>query len=102
MSDPVGSNDFRWPFAAIDAYKPIKDPDRWHVCPLCKVHPRIWVFDNGRRAKCCCGRNVYLPSQVSAQSIMACMRFNGGSLRFYDNDALRKNWNFYAMQILEL
>lgn len=54
-----------WDRATIDAYlkleenKHVRYPEKWNTCPLCGQKPRVWIFDNGRYAKCLCSREKY-------------------------------------------
>lgn len=99
MAEPIGNSDWRWQYATIDVYVPLEDARGWELCPVCLVHPRIWIFDNGRYAKCCCVLNRYSGAEVAADSINSSLRHNGRSGFYYDSDALRKNWNFHVSQL---
>jgi hypothetical protein len=88
------TEEIRWRNATIDAYEPVPDSEDWRECPKCMRRPRAWVFDNGRYAKCQCGEK-YSAAEVQAESIVAFMKRNGGSLLGYDSDELRLNWNKY-------
>jgi hypothetical protein len=89
----IDDEHWRWKHAVIDAYKPIGETEmEWLACPVCKVHPRIWEFDNGRYAKCVCG-DLYEGAQASAESIMDVHIRDGGNVSAYDVDDLRKAWN---------
>lgn len=81
-----------WRVHTIDAYKDPENPGDWLPCAACGVRPRVWVFDNGRYAKCWCSDLYGLP-QAEAEGICTHMRANGGSILNYDRDALRKAWN---------
>ena len=90
-------SDLRWHMATIWAYKPVKDPDAWLECPACKTKPRVWLFDNGRYAKCLCDEK-YKAARVSAVAINAVWR-ETGSTELYDRDELRRNWNAHVQNI---
>jgi hypothetical protein len=84
----------KWSFATIDAYVPISDASvlnktDWLPCPKCGEVPRLWIFDNGRHAKCCCGFDPYSAAPVRVESIMSVYR-RTGSTEDYDEDAIRQ------------
>lgn len=82
-----------------DFYKPVEKPEEWKVCPVCKVKPLVWEFDNGRYAKCGC------ENAVRAESTLSFITRNENKFAL-DNekfdymsefkDALRDNWNAYC------
>ena len=74
-----------------NTYKPLENTSGWEICPVCKVHPRTWQFDNGRFADCKCGE-LYKSSGVSAIAVMTYYRKHGTLAGFPDNE-LRDNWN---------
>lgn len=86
----------RWEYSCISAYIPVPIDEDWLECPSCNRKPRVWVFDNGRYARCQCGYK-YDPCKVSAQSIWECHNLNNGDVSGYDKDALRKAWNEYVL-----
>jgi hypothetical protein len=85
----------RWEYHVISAYVPITDwftsDQDWMKCSRCNVKPRVWIFDNGRFAKCLCAHK-YGKAQAEAISINEGTRNNS-----YDHDELRKNWNHYVL-----
>ena len=83
--------EMRWRSAAISSYLPVPDGEDWHTCPVCLAKPRIWVFDNGRHAKCLCSL-VLGPPRVSAISIVEA-RCCPDWPNSYDRDRLRQAWN---------
>jgi hypothetical protein len=93
----MSADDLLWSMHVIGAYEPLEDcfnyaVTDWHKCPKCCQRPRIWVFDNGRYAKCLCG-TPYGPAQAKAESICDHLRANNGSALSYDGAALMKAWN---------
>lgn len=89
------SEDLLWSFHVIDSYKELEGSVGWNLCPVCKVTPRIWIFNNGRVAKCLCS-NLYGEPQARAESILSVVHRSGGSSQDYDYDDLRKAWNKYT------
>ena len=87
------AEEWEWDIACIDAFVPPDDGKDWDECPKCHVLPRIWVFDNGRYAKCLCSKGKYIEAEVSAEDIMTVHRRDHGDTTNYDVDALRKAWN---------
>ena len=83
-----------WDLHTIDAYEPLKDPDRWIICPVCGCLPRTWVFDNGRFAKCKCAEK-YAPAMARAESIVSYYQRRGDTAG-HDFNALRTAWNKWA------
>lgn len=88
---PIQGHD-KWQYHVIDAYKPLVSTKGWRICPKCKEFPRLWIFDNGRYAKCCCGYK-YEASGVKAEPIMEYVRRNNGSMLGFDDLELQRNWN---------
>ena len=86
---------WRWRYATIGAYEFLDSLKGWKRCPLCKEWPKVWIFDNGRYAKCCCGEK-YGKAQAGAESIMSVHIRNNGNVSEYNCDDLRKNWNKYV------
>jgi len=84
----------KWKTHVIDAYEPLENVEGWLKCPRCGEHPRVWSFDNGRHAKCCCSK-LYDPAPVRAESIMSVYKRCDGDTYWYDDDELRKAWNEY-------
>ncbi len=83
-------------YDCIDAYKDPSDDEHWEVCPCCELRPKVWKFDNGQSTACGCGESRYDHFSVHAESIMSHHKRNNGSLKDYDSDQLRKNWNEYC------
>lgn len=82
----------KWEHATISAYVEPKDSVWWFKCRKCHERPRVWRFDNGCHAKCCCGYK-YDPAPARSESVMSHVRRHDGSLVGYDGDALRMAWN---------
>jgi hypothetical protein len=62
----------------------------WVECKVCLELPRLWIFDNGKYAKCSC-YDQYEPG-VSSVSVMEWYKINK-SFGSYPSDELRVNWN---------
>lgn len=85
--------DLRWRNAAINAFKPVSQPESWLSCPKCGVKPRAWEFDNGSYAACLCSEKYARGEcDVSSESIGDYYRRLKTAVD-YDHDGLRKNWN---------
>lgn len=73
-------------------YKSLEDlrekPEDWNTCQLCETKPRLWIFDNGRHARCECK-----DSAVQAISIWQYHEMHNGDMTNYDNSPLRDAWN---------
>jgi len=83
-----------WEFRASPDYIPPSNPTNWKECPKCGHKPRVWIFDNGRSAKCqCCER--YGPPMARAESVMCHYQRCGGT-EGYDCDGLLNVWNKYV------
>ena len=72
-------------------------PDNWDKCPICENKPKVWVFDNGRYAKCDCYELYGKFDQngekiVSAVSVGDWARKKRDFLK-YPFTELRDNWN---------
>lgn len=86
----------------IDAYvSPEQDltiPEgEWEPCPNCKLTPKVWRFDNGRRTACGCWESMYDHHSIHAESIMSVHKRTGGvQMNLYDSDELRLNWNHWC------
>jgi len=77
-------------YNCIDAYK---DTDAsWKACPKCQAKPKIWEFDNGRYAICCCWETKYDRLFIRAKSAITCYKKGIP----YDPDELKDNWNHWA------
>ena len=50
----MGANNPLWKSSMIDSYSPLKSVKGWKKCKTCGEFPRVWAFDNGKFAKCCC------------------------------------------------
>lgn len=87
---------YSWEDATIDDYKPIPYHKGWKKCPKCKEIPRLWIFDNGKFAKCRC-RHRFEGAPVRSESILSFVKRNKGSLHGYDNNILRIKWNVWVM-----
>ena len=83
-----------------DSYEEPENPEDWLECPCCNLKPRVWCFDNGRSTACGCSEDWHDHFSVHAESIVSCHVRCNGSLRDYDSDALRKNWNDYCMTMV--
>ena len=101
----------KWSRHVIDAYKPLEafghlHTEDWSICPKCGEQPRIWWFDNGLNAKCCCSE-LFGIDQAKSESIMSYLkRNNGSSVGYLGTEDLRLRWNKYcetgiAQNILE-
>jgi hypothetical protein len=91
-------NEFRKKhYKCIDTYEKVTSPKDWLSCPNCGLIPLIWEFNNGRSTACGCGENEYKHHSIFSESIMSFVKRNGGSALGYDSDALRTNWNHWAI-----
>ena len=82
----------------ISAYKFPKDQDEWEKCPSCGFHPKIWTFNNGRSTVCACRKevcNMYNHWSIYAESIGS--HYKHGTIKDYDSNELKKNWNHYCL-----
>jgi|TARA_R110000782_G_scaffold156371_1_gene248506 hypothetical protein len=64
--------------------------ENWIECKVCLERPRLWIFDNGRYAKCSCYGEY--ESGLSSISVMEWYKINT-SFVDYPSDELRLNWN---------
>lgn len=81
-----------------DNWERPKDIDRWETCRKCGRKPYVWIYDNGKNARCNCpvsGKSVYF-NMITVESIGAYSRRNDGSALGYDWDNLLKAWNAWA------
>ena len=85
-------------YCACSFYEEVSNPNAWHNCPICKLKPLTWTFDNGRYTACGCGNNYYDHHTVQAESInsVAWRSDTGTNSSEYDIDELRKNWNHWC------
>ncbi len=84
-----------WATSVIDAYKSMTSVKGWKKCKGCGEFPRLWIFDNGRFAKCCCS-GKYEGGEARAESIISYIKRNDMSCADYPQDALRIAWNRYV------
>ena len=75
----------------------VKEWMKWEFCPDCEFKPRVWIFNNGRFAKCACF-GLYQPG-VSATPIMKYIHSKGNTLG-YNQDELRINWNKHIQNLI--
>lgn len=86
-----------WEFATMDSYKPIGETDlEWLACPTCGVRPRVWLFDNGEFAKCCCGDRY--SEGLRVDGALETYR-KTGKHDVHDFDGLRKAWNAHVEEM---
>ena len=86
-------SDDRWPWHCHDKYK-LLNPDevtKWEICPKCNEGPRIWIYDNGRGAKCLCFGKY--EEGVRAIGVLTYANSHNGSLKDFPEDELQENWN---------
>lgn len=89
----------RWSNSCIDSYDPIDVVSDWWggeflECPKCDRKPRLWIFDNGKFAKCqCC--EVYGQPMARSESITS-VHMRTGNTAEYNLDDLRLAWNKYV------
>lgn len=95
-------------YSCYDFYKPVKDPNAWLKCPICKLKPLIWEFDNGRQTACGCGMSpadhviIYAASMNSIYNkdynIVYAESEGSTSARKkeYDPEELKNNWNHWC------
>lgn len=70
--------------------------DKLLNCPVCKLKPLVWEFDNGRLTSCGCGKNKYDHFTIRAESIMSHITRHDGSAHNYRFDELINNWNHWV------
>lgn len=75
-----------------DWYEPLSSVKGWKKCKRCGEFPRVWAFNNGLSAKCCCS-DLYGQPEAEAESVCSYANRNSGSLIGYSEDRLRENWN---------
>lgn len=80
-------------YKCIDAY--LDCAGDWSNCPVCKLKPKVWEFNNGRSTACGCWKNKYDHFSIRAESITS-VYHRTGSTEEYDSDSLRKNWNHWC------
>ena len=80
----------------INSYKELTDkdfPEFWLKCRVCGSKPRIWLFNNGRYAKCkCFGK--YEPG-VKAECLQSVYN-NEGELTESEHSHLYMYWNYFV------
>lgn len=95
----MGAKNWKWQYAAINAYHPLISVKGWKKCKKCKEFPRIWVFDNGCYAKCCCSY-TYDPAPVQSESINSVYK-RMGNTENYSRDNLKTAWNKFVTTGIE-
>lgn len=95
MQKSDGYEDYRWSLSATNAFKIPSDPSKWDHCPTCQLRPKIWEFDNGMHAKCCCS-GMYEESQAEFEGPFPYYRRTGTFQGYRDTDGLRDAWNDYV------
>ena len=82
-------------YLCTESYKVVDNPQKWELCDICELIPKIWQYDNGRRTACGCGVDIYSHFSISAESVMSVIKRseNGTSVVEYDVNSLRDNWN---------
>lgn len=101
MEIKTGKNAWWW-WRAPSFYKPLEEqygikPEEWEECPDCNEKPRLWVFDNGKYAKCKC-QDTYEEAAASGQSIWNYHKEHNGDMSNYSHNDLRDNWNKFAKE----
>lgn len=91
----MGYNNWRWEHAVGDWYKPLESVKGWKLCKECNEFPRVWIFDNGSHAKCCCGHK-YDAAPARSESILSVLKRTGG-IAEYSRDSLREAWNDFIV-----
>lgn len=81
-------------YCCIDAFLPVSDYKAWLTCPICKLKPLVWKFDNGKQTGCGCGSSPYDHFSVKAESVCSALKNN--RIDKYDYDQLRTNWNHWC------
>ena len=94
----MGYNNWKWQYACGDFYEPLASVKGWKKCRQCGEFPRVWIFDNGNHAKCCCAE-MYGPHSASAPSIVERMNTSRGSMAGPTSlEILREAWNKTVME----
>lgn len=92
---------YSWSDAVSDSYQLLEEEnenvDDWSICPNCLEYPRLWIFNNGKYAKCRC-QGLYDKAQAVGQSINEYYQINK-TLENYSNKDLMENWNKRCMYI---
>lgn len=83
-----------WQYRVIDAYKPLENTHTWLRCEVCGRHPRVWLFNNGRHAKCLCG-DLYSAAPARVESVMSIYKRTGMTTE-YRTDDLKGAWNKFV------
>ena len=83
---------FLWKYNVPDFYEEVENNDNWLACKECGEKPRVWAFNNGRHARCCCGE-MYSADKARAESVMSYHKRNPDDMSGYGHDDLRKAWN---------
>lgn len=65
------------------------------MCKKCNEFPRVWEFNNGSTARCCCPDGLYTESPARAESIGSVVKRTGGFAE-YSRDGLRLAWNKFV------
>jgi len=91
------ASEARWALHVGNWYLTPEDGQNWSICPTCGQVPRVWVFNHGSQAKCCCF-DLY-SSGIISESVMAVIT-RTGSAKEYSRDNLRIAWNDYIEHIV--
>jgi hypothetical protein len=82
----------------VSMFRNIKDfmsnEEEWLKCPTCARRPQLWIFDNGRYAKCICD-DIGAGLHARAESVMS-LYSRTGSTADYNVDDLKDRWNIYV------
>lgn len=93
----MSHNNWKWDHAVIDAFKPLESIRGWKKCRGCGEFPRVWIFDNGSFATCCCNLDKFGQNEARSESIMSVHARNKGNISEYSRNNLRAAWNEYVL-----
>ncbi|ANA49320.1 hypothetical protein PMW_195 [Pseudomonas phage phiPMW] len=83
-----------------DHWEEVDDDGSWLDCCKCKTQPRIWVYNNGRHAKCIC-YGPYDNGPVRVESILSYVHRTDKGAIGYPWDSLRTTWNKFSQDGIE-
>lgn len=81
-------------YGCSDDYQVVKNPNEWLECPVCKMKPLIWIYDNG--CNCACGCSETYGKKLRCESILSRYQRNSEDKTIDSEELLKTHWNHYV------
>lgn len=74
----------------------ITNLSEWLPCPKCGHKPKIWIYNNGVNASCCCASSRYDRFTIRIEDINSIVRRTGSPKDYKGEQGLMEEWNRYC------